>query len=214
MKTRTVEQLSDALDKELAWRKKELSAIKLLVDETNSAKSRRLAFIRAGVAMLYAHWEGFVREAGRLYLDFVSYQKLRYEQLAVNFLALAVRGLLRTAQQTDRIKAHIAVSNFFRGELTNSSNLPVKDGIRTRANLSSGVLHDIIETLGLNYSIFATKENLLDEGLLAKRNTIAHGEYLEVTVDRFNELHEQIIGLMNELRTQIDNAAVLKQYRC
>src|SRR5216683_7302007 len=116
MKLRTIEQLSDALDQELAWRKKELSTIKVLVDEKNVAKSRRLVLIRAGVALLYAHWEGFVREAGSMYLDFVSYQRLKYEQLSANFLALAVRGLLRSAQQTDRIKAHLAVSNFFLGE--------------------------------------------------------------------------------------------------
>jgi hypothetical protein len=214
MTIRTVERLSDALAGELAWRKKELSSIKALVDDQGSKRSRRDALVRAGVALLYAHWEGFVREAGRKYLEFVALQRLKYKDLATNFIALSARHLLRSAQDTERVKLHLAVTNFFINELGKSSRVPFNEGVRTQSNLSSAVLREIVDTLGLDYSVYATKENLLDESLLRSRNSIAHGEYLPVTVDRYNELHEQVIDLMDVLRTQIDNAASTKLYRC
>jgi hypothetical protein len=47
---------------------------------------------------------------------------------------------------------------------------------------------------------------------LESRNTIAHGDYLTITEDGYAELHGQVIEMMDTFRTQVDNAASLKQY--
>jgi hypothetical protein len=54
---------------------------------------------------------------------------------------------------------------------------------------------------------------LIDNKLLAKRNYIAHGNELDVDVDDYLRLHDEIMILMNRLRNQIENAAVAGEYR-
>ena len=77
MSVRTLEQLYDFLSGELAWRTKELVTLKALVEQTSPSRERRRVLLRAGVALLYAHWEGFVKRAGSAYLEFVDLQRLK-----------------------------------------------------------------------------------------------------------------------------------------
>lgn len=102
MSVRTAEQLSDKLSDELAWRKKELSEVKALIEAKSISNQRHLALIRSGVVILYAHWEGFVKSASNYYLEYVSMQKLRYEQLSSNFLAVAMKVKLNEARDTNK----------------------------------------------------------------------------------------------------------------
>ena len=60
MNIRTQEDLGEFLDRELAWRKKELSLVKLSLDSSRTEQIP--SSVRAGICMLYAHWEGFIRE--------------------------------------------------------------------------------------------------------------------------------------------------------
>ncbi|RYF60728.1 MAG: hypothetical protein EOO27_04715, partial [Comamonadaceae bacterium] len=74
----TLSQLQDALDNELGWRKKEISAFRV----ASSINGREASFyIRAGVALLYAHWEGFIKNSSEHYLNFVQHQGHNYREL-------------------------------------------------------------------------------------------------------------------------------------
>jgi hypothetical protein len=210
---RTAEQLSDALADDLIWRKKELSAYKLALEGAKGSPDKRQAFLRGAVALLYAHWEGFVKTASSRYLEFVFYQRLKYSELAPHFLALAVRAMLRAGTESDRIAAHLRVTNFFRAELDKASILPHKDAFTTRGNLSSRVLKEIMETLGLDYSQFSMRAQLIDETLLDQRNTIAHGEYVRIDVTDYLALNHQVLEMIEAYNTLILNAAVLGHYR-
>jgi MAE_28990/MAE_18760-like HEPN len=58
-KLRTLSLLQDYLDGELAWRIKELADMKYSVKKAESDRKRTV--IRASLALLYAHWEGFIK---------------------------------------------------------------------------------------------------------------------------------------------------------
>jgi MAE_28990/MAE_18760-like HEPN len=77
-KIRTVTQLQEALDAEMGWRIKEISAFKLA---SKTEEGGRRVFVRAGVALVYAHWEGFIKAASEAYLDFVDNQGHMYREL-------------------------------------------------------------------------------------------------------------------------------------
>ena len=50
---------------------------------------------------------------------------------------------------------------------------------------------------------------------LKKRNMIAHGERLEaldLDEERYYEIHDKILGLIQQFATQVTNAASLKLY--
>jgi hypothetical protein len=213
MKIRTLEQLSDKLAEELTWRKKELSALKALIDNKQYSDGKKKALLRSGVTLLYAHWEGFIKVAANSYLEFVAMQRLSYNQLATNFIALAMKDKLDRAKETNKATVYNEVADFFITELHQRSSINYENRIST-ANLSSSIFREIICMLGLDYSFFEPKEVLIDTRLLEKRNNIAHGNYLDLNEKDYDELHINIIGMMEAFRNQIENCASQEQFRC
>ncbi|NES82458.1 MAG: hypothetical protein F6K10_14210 [Moorea sp. SIO2B7] len=211
MKLRTAEQLSDRLSKDLAWRKKELSEVKSLVENKSSSSSKHKALIRSGICLLYAHWEGFIKLAANSYLEYVRMQTLCYEELASNFLALAMKEKLKEAKETNKPSLYIPVCDFFLEELNKRCSLP-KDAISTASNLSSEIFKEITHTLGIDFSPYSTKSVLIDTKLLKTRNEIAHGEYSIFDREEYLELHTQVISILDIFRNQIENAAINKDY--
>jgi hypothetical protein len=89
IKVRTEAQMLELLDKDFAWRLKEIADIRSSIP--NAAGTKEKALLRAGVALLYAHWEGFIKTSSEYYLSFVSNQRLRYEQLKSCFIVFGLK---------------------------------------------------------------------------------------------------------------------------
>jgi hypothetical protein len=212
MSIRNTIQLYDALSQELAWRRKELSLVKSMVERRDSAPSKEATMLRMAVTLLYAHWEGFIKLAGEYYLEYVAMQKLRHDQLAPNFVALAIKGRLTEAMNSRKASGRNEVVRFFLEDFSKRSNLP-HQGVILTSNLSSLVLQDIVDTLGFDYSGYATKENLINERLLGTRNIVAHGKWMSIDVEQYVELHDQVLSMMELFKNQIENAATTKQYK-
>lgn len=209
-KIRTLTQLIDKLDEEIAWRKKELIYIKTLA-EKNRYKSTSDALLRSGITILYAHWEGFIKSAATLYLEFVARQNLKYDELTANFLAVAIKKKLSEAHETYKAIVFTKVAEFFVSGLSEKCSIQWEETIKT-SNLNSDILRDITCMLGLDYSKYETKEKEIDESLLRSRNEIAHGKYLLIDFDQYIKLHYEMINLMDLFKSQIENAAASKAY--
>ncbi len=212
MTIRNLEALNDKLSEDLAWRKKELSELKTLIESKSFSPGRHNALLRSGATILYAHWEGFIKTASTSYLEFVAMQRLRYEELSSNFIALAMKTKLNQAAETNKATIFTEVTEFLMTKLPERSSVPYKDVIQTGSNLSSSILREIICLLGLDYSGYETKRVVIDEKLLLTRNNIAHGEYLLLDSEAYLELHSQVIEMMELFRNQIENCATMKTY--
>ena len=210
---RTLEQLIDSLSEDLAWRKKELSTLNSVVESAATSSSKEKALLRCGTAILYAHWEGFIKTSASNYLEFIARRQLKYTELSSNFVALAFKSKLKQAHETNKATIFTEAIDFIRLKLDDCSSIPYKDVIKT-GNLSSSTFKEIVCVLGLDYSFYETKQILIDEKLRVRRNSIAHGEYLQLNKQDYLELHSQIIGIMDHFRTQIENCAVCESYRC
>ena len=210
MKVRTLEMLSSSLDDEFAWRIKELYGIH--ADVKNAPSPSKNGRLRAGVALLYAHWEGFIRNAAHTYLQYVASRGARLEQLSTGLLALALRGRLKEFSSHSDVEKHIGLVTMFRSKLGESAKLPTSEALTTGGNLNSERVRQIVLTLGLDYAPYELKENLLDAQLLRLRNNIAHGKGLCPTEPEFESLFTEVLDLLRCFKTQIENAAVLKLY--
>lgn len=211
MNIRTTNQLYDFLSEELAWRKKELTDLKFLIDDHNQSKSKRSVLLRSGVALLYAHWEGFVKAAATAYLEFIAGQRLKNRDLALHILAVSARPTLNNATGANNITAHLQVAQFFIEHSENECKIPYKDAIRT-SNLNYELFQDIGLMLGLDLSLAETSRHLIDERLLKNRNSIAHGEYLPIDQQAYDDLHQEVIKILDLLRNEITNCAIGRKY--
>lgn len=216
MKIRTIDQLSGKLYYELSWRRKELHDLKYFILQGSQGNSntrfKKRVLSRCGIALLYAHWEGFVKQAGSSYLEFVSMQGKKIGELRENFLALIIHEKIRKYAHTKKASLLNDAVDMLINKLSYSSKLPVKNVVDTQSNLSSDVFKEILWCLGIDYSHFETKEKLIDHRLLERRNFIAHGEQNEIDIQDFLELHDSILEMMDLLRNLIENQAVSQQF--
>ena len=212
MSIRTLDDLTDRLAGELAWRKKELSDFKYYVGLMPPDSTRRKVLGRCGVAMLYAHWEGFVKIAGRYFLEFIAMQRLRNEELHPNLLTLSMKRKVPFSPNTLKASEFGKITDFFLSQMPNRTTIPYRTAIDTESNLSSAVLREILWCLGLDYSPYETKEKFIDSRLLGRRNFVAHGEAVTVDPCEYDEMRADVIAMMTTLKTQIENSAMLKSY--
>ena len=212
MNIRTTEDLVDSFAREISWRRVELSEIKRLVEVSTDNEVRNAALTRSAVALLYAHWEGVIKRLTEFYLNFVSMQRLKNSQLSDCMLAIVVRSKFRDVEDSHKISPHLELLKFYRTSMDDRSRLPHKNVIRTESNLSSAAFLEILTTVGLDSSPYRGKFHLIDRSLLAKRNHIAHGQQLDVDVEEYLLLHEEITAMFSTFRNDLENAAVLRKF--
>lgn len=212
MKIRTREDLVDAVDADLAWRKKELAVLLATVGRYQRQPIVEEALLRAAVPILYAHWEGFVKRAASAYLEYVGRRGVPYSDLAAPFLAWAVRSELRRAGDVQKVSKLMGVVSLLVDRSTDVSQLPWRSGVEAQSNLNSDVFRDIVVSLGLDYSPYESKEKLLDGTLLHYRNNIAHGRWMFLDFQRYSDLHRDVVDLMETFRHQVENAALMGHY--
>ena len=206
MKIRSLLELNDVISRELSWRKKELATLSILVQKRR--QHERAVLLRTAVPILYAHWEGFVKNTASYYLQYVSRRKLKYSDLQSNFIALACKAALLESLQSNKIILLRQVVEFLMLNQMETSKIPYINVIDTESNLNSAVFINILHQIGLSYdNFYITKELSIDGSLLKKRNAIVHGENLEVTEREFSELSQLVLDLLEYFRSQIENAA-------
>lgn len=199
----------DKIDKEFSWRKKELIVLKL---DVNAVKDKRISTeIRKGILLLYAHWEGFIKNAAMEYLYYVSQQRLKTSQLTYNFLCIMFRKHFQECANSQKISSHIEIIKKLFED--NTIKFDPKRQIRTESNLSFSLFVDIMLTIGLDHNKYDSKKHLIDESLLSKRNSIAHGEYLEISRDNFISTFDAVIEMLNCIKTDIQNACILESFK-
>lgn len=211
MKLRSIGELVDFLDEELLWRKRELTTMRFSI--SSGRPHVQEVMLRAGVCIMYAHWEGFVKNAATGYVNYVALKGLRYCDLSPSMVALGLRGKLRTAEDTNRITIHREVTSFLLSDMRDNADLPWADAVSARNNLNSEVLREILHLLDLEYRPYETKRVLLDERLLHNRNRIAHGERLPMDRADYDELHSAVLDLLNVFRNDVEDAALAKRFR-
>lgn len=209
---RTTDELIAKIAEDLIWRRRELTDLKALVQTFQNDQLRSKVLIRSAIALLYAHWEGFVKKSSCYYLEYVASLRLPYGKLAANFVGLTLKSKFKELNASEKISSGNALADFFCTSLDNKSKVPYKGAVDTKSNLSSKVLIDILEALGLDTAPFSTRLNFIDLNLVNPRNHIAHGDSLDMTLSEYLVLHDDVIALIETYRNEVENASVLKRF--
>lgn len=208
-KIRTINDLQDALDADLGWRIKEIDILLTLV--RRPPKAGLTAILRAAMPIVYAHWEGFIKVSASHYLEYVYYKKHRYRELKVAFVTRGLRGRLNQLSDTQKFLQQTLIIDFLLERFNDPASFEFE--IHTASNLSSAVFEDILISIGLDPSPYATRKNFLDHNLLRPRNEIAHGEDVPVAASDFPKVVADTIALIRQFKNDLENAASLGSYR-
>lgn len=210
---RTVTELHDRLDGDLSSRKREIQEYRSLV-AFGASNSNRQAHLRGAIAVLYAHWEGFVRVSGQEYFDYVKSQKLRHCDLVDSFVGLAFRKQINVIKSSKDPEDAARFVAWLEKEWASRANFPARTIIDTKSNLTVEVFRRIIAQLGLPYrQQYSFTEKTVMEPLLALRNGMAHGEWHINDHEVWLRQHEpRTLENMELLKSDIVDAAAYRKF--
>lgn len=211
MKVRSVEELTEFLAIDLKSRKRELSSFKFAVAAARDHEKNVL--LRSGIVMLYAHFEGFVRHAGTAYLSYVKSQRLSYGELSPNFVAASLKSKLEIIGAVNKATVLTSIIESLIHKVDDIAPFEWAGEVDCRNNLTSEVLYEITCLLGISFAGYVTRRHFLDQSLLSNRNSIAHGELLQIDESEFLKAHDFVVDMLEQFRTDIENAASLQAYR-
>ncbi len=210
MKLNTKSDFFDAINEDLAWRKKELSYVKSNIKNgTPNYKTN----LRTGVLLLYAHFEGYIKNVCEIFLKYIKLKKLNYIELKENLIAVSLKYELKNFEETNKSTIHCQMVDFILNKLNQRAKIPVDNVIKTGSNLNSNILREILTTVGIDFSHYELKSNLIDQILLKNRNSIAHGEYVPLDDIEYTELHKEILFIMDDIKDRLTNIIVLEEYK-
>lgn len=211
MMKRTPIQFVEDIDRALAWRKKELTTLKFTVSRTRREQQEML--LRAAVCLLYAHWEGFIKDAATKYIHFVVSQDLLLQDVAIHFAALGLQSCITKAGNSKKATLRTGLVHTILNEQNIPFRVPWDDAIDTGSNLKTDQLTEILCLVGVDPINYQSKGPLLDERLLKNRNAIAHGRGVPIALQDYNEMHEVVIELLDRFRDDLEQAAISASYR-
>ena len=207
-----IDEFQDFLYTDLAWRKKEISQLFMVLQTTDTKE----VVGKSMILLLYAHWEGFIKKSSKYYLKYVSDKNIKIKELTRNFEALMLKKFARECIEKDskNLVKEFALMDKQRKAESRPFNIKIDidnefdaEFIDTQYNLSSKVLANIIQIIGIEYNnAIKTRKQFVDINLLKNRNAIGHGSQVNnVSGDTPSPLEfEQIVKLKDFIVLMLD----------
>lgn len=208
---RTLDILLDNISEEWIWRIKELDDFKTALEKSKD-ESTTSSLIRAGITILYAHWEGFVKKSSYHYYNFVTTKGFKLNELSNSFIAISMRKELNDLSDSRKVtrqsKAIAILFHEFEKRAIFPDELPLKT-----SNLNFDVFEEYCTMIGIETLPFETKRQFINQRLVGNRNNIAHGKYLLIDEADYKEIFELTIWLMKSFKDSLENCAALSNFK-
>lgn len=208
MKLRTGEELTTHLDTEIGWRKIEIDTLTKLVRKQKEGPKRD-TFLRAGVAMLYAHFEGFTKNAVSFYVKYVEGRRLPIGELSQSFCSLVCVRLIQRSDISQK-DAYMEMVDIVRKGVTRKYRFASVVDI---GNLDYDRFAKLMNSVGLDSNKYATMRLSTIDRLVELRNPVAHGRWEILDCDRFLAMCQDVLNIMNEVKNDIENAEQVELYK-
>lgn len=211
MTTDKDQKIIKQIDDDLRWREDELAAMKLLAVKSvpNSISSRVL--LRAMLALLYAHYEGFSKFAWDSYLDAIEHHGGLRAKHIESLAAFSCEG------EFSMMKGNLTNVNLFcfYSRFSSIMNTPISfppDKLSTKYNLEPETFFDRMEILGIDCHAMKDNKKTIAK-VVGRRHEIAHGKFHDIKgVAKYVEYENAILSVMYELAINITEAIENKSY--
>lgn len=174
----TGEILINEIQTSLQNRKKELLDFFLFVKMQQGTENEE-SINKSYILLLYAHWEGFVKESSIKYFNFICCQKCQLKKLTENFYAVYLKDLLKNYSLSRNIELEKELLNkilndSFKFKIPTSEEHFLKYILGTEDNLKFKNYKNVCSILNYSFEDSTGKFNVLLEKLIHNRNSIAH----------------------------------------
>ena len=165
------------------------------------------AVVRMGIPMIYALWEGYIKEVCQLYLEYIEKNVPCIVDLQPAILGYMWTSELRPLTGGLNFARKTAVASLALGSASTPVAFPdTEKEINTKSNLNYRVLEDIANHLCLDIAALTTWKFHLN-ALVNLRNNIAHGARpTSLCYADFDEYSRNTIALMEAFEGVICDA--------
>ncbi|VXD13807.1 conserved hypothetical protein [Planktothrix serta PCC 8927] len=201
------------LEEDLNWRETELGILKQQARLASKDSDRYRVLLRALLAMLYAHYEGFCKFAWDLYLEELQKLGIKRKDCREEIAKLSLQKYLNS------FKWDLSIDSFWEFGQTGfqkmlEENLDFSTKLDTESNLYPNLLKKNSIQVCLNYQLVEKYEIEL-KTLVKRRNEIAHGKQMVIKdLQEYQKYEDAAIEVMHELAISIvdclDNKSYLK----
>lgn len=210
MRLKTINQFLSKLNDELTWRQREIIDLRMQAQRKNAAGQKPL--LRAGTTLLYSHWEGFIKNASEHLLNYIANQHLKNSELSDIFLIHSYKSHLFSLSDSKSVVIALESLRFIFGEMNASARISYRNFVDTESNLKSSVFDRIARSVGVDVNNYMHLYPFIDETIVNKRNSIAHGEYLDIDADEYKRISDKVFELIRCYKTDIENIAVQRTF--
>lgn len=212
MRIRNLENLEDSLNKDLVWRKREITSLKFLLSRTRKGDEEVL--LRAAITLMYAHWEGHIKFCSHAYISYLNQLGLSCEVLSDSFVQMNLGATFEAGDLVHNYKVQKKLHDYFCKPSAYTFKVNEQKAISTKSNLNYEILESILSKLGLSAEGFKLKENFIDATLLDYRNAIVHGEKrsLEDIKSAYMSIEEHVLEMIESFHEMIKTSASNQEY--
>jgi hypothetical protein len=169
---------SDTIEEDLRWREAEIAHIKLLLKTSTKNSFAYKTYLRVAIAMLYAHFEGFVKYIWDCILDEIEKES---PCIADCHNSLVTFSLCKEFHRIKHECKHIEILQCYQN-YTNVSRQSISfpEKLGTQYNLKTEVFKEKISVFGIVCVQIDNNSSLIDS-LVQKRHEVAHGKTIPMS---------------------------------
>ncbi|WP_339064022.1 MAE_28990/MAE_18760 family HEPN-like nuclease [Fusobacterium polymorphum] len=179
------------------------------------------------VLLLYAHWEGFIKENLDAYLQFISSQNKKINMLTKNFLYMHLKNILKNYNINASLEQEKDLINYISSNL--KFKIPIFEKklnktkyyedyiIGIKSNLQFEKYVYICEKINYQFKDETKKFEVILRKLLHNRNSIAHtgikakdDSYTDI--EDLKQMYEAIIDEMEKFKNHLTDFVSGKKY--
>lgn len=196
---------------DLVWREAELAILRKQLLQTTVASAQEQALLRANVALLYAHYEGFCKFCVGVYIDALKKRKLKRKDLKWKIAAQSMKKFFLELKQVEQQNEFFTkFMDELNGRLEETAEF---ENIGETSNLWPDLLVSWLNRLDLKSVNVEEQTHYLHE-LVESRNKIAHGQRLTIsTRDAFDSYSKAATLAMHEVALGVADALESRSYQ-